>query len=141
MSSVDYDPVKAHEYYERHKKKTANRSTKGMSQTKKEQWAYAKSQINDDYSARSKALTENSKTQRTALSEQAQTKIKAIRNRMKGLSTEQKQALKSQIAGIRATLKSDKQQVTDMTKATREGNAELKEADLNQAYARIKSGK
>lgn len=137
MSNANYDPVYAHEYYEKHKK-LKGRSTKGMSQAKKAQWAYAKSLINSNYSAKGKALTEASKNQRSALSKQAQAKIKVIRSLMKGMSTEQKQALKEAIVGIKATLKASKQQVTDVTKATRASNKVQKEADLDTAYARIK---
>ena len=46
MANVDYDPVKAHEYYERTKRlKGRKRSTKGFSQKQKEQLAYAKDQL------------------------------------------------------------------------------------------------
>lgn len=41
-----YDPAKAHEYYEQHKQLTGRQSTKGMSETQKEAFAYAKTQIN-----------------------------------------------------------------------------------------------
>ena len=43
--AVDYDPQKAHEYYERHKKLKGRRSTSGFSSQQKEMWSYAKDQL------------------------------------------------------------------------------------------------
>ena len=45
MASVDYDPQKAHEYYEKHKKLKGK--TRKKTQTEKEQEYYAKSTAQD----------------------------------------------------------------------------------------------
>ena len=50
----NYDPVKAHEYYEKHKKlkgrkKKSTVSTKGWSQTQQEQLAYVQKQLQKQY--------------------------------------------------------------------------------------------
>lgn len=141
MSNVNYDPVKAHEYYMKHKKSSTTRSTKGMTDTQKEQWSFAKAQISDNYKATRTAITDQSKAERTQLSDAAKVKIKAIQNRLKGLSSDQKAALKSQIAGIREKLKTDKSALTDKTSLQREGAKAQKENDLNTAYNTIKGKK
>lgn len=41
--AVDYDPVKAHEYYEKNKKLKGRK--KGLKGQKKEQFAFVKSQL------------------------------------------------------------------------------------------------
>ena len=71
-SKSNYDPVKAHEYYEKHKKlKGRNRSTKGFSDTQKEQYAYAKDQLRENWQSERESITEDIKEQRAQMSEQA----------------------------------------------------------------------
>ena len=70
MASVDYDPVKAHEYYMKHRKlKGRRRSTKGFSESQKEQYAYAKEQLKQqqkDRNAKSKEAINSQKQARIA---------------------------------------------------------------------------
>lgn len=52
--AVNYDPVKAHEYYEKHKKLKGRTSTKGFNQKQKEQAFYVKAQLTDEKKAKIK---------------------------------------------------------------------------------------
>lgn len=138
MSSVNYDPQKAHEYYEQHKKLKGKRSTKGFSQSQKEQWDYAKAQINGGYKQASTDITEYGKSARKQLSEAAKQKIEAIRAKMKGMSKEQKASLKEQIQGIRDALKSDRDKLTEDTKGLRTNAKAEKEKAMDAAFNSIK---
>ena len=66
MASVDYDPIKAHEYYERTKKLKGRRSTKGFSDKQKEQWTYAKYQLKEQQKARDAKSKESITAKKTA---------------------------------------------------------------------------
>lgn len=56
-ASQYYDPAKAHEYYEQHKKLKGRTSTAGFNQTQKEAASYVKDQLNQER----KSLAEKSK--------------------------------------------------------------------------------
>ena len=67
-SDPNYDPVAAHEYYMKHRKlkgrkstTKAQRSVKGMSKSQREQWAYARAQLFEQKTAKTKELTEGRK--------------------------------------------------------------------------------
>lgn len=134
----NYDPQKAHEYYEKHKQNKGRRSTKGMTQTQKEQWGFAKSQINEQYKDFNKSVTENAKEERAALVDAAKAKITALKKRLKNLPKDEREALQSQIASIRDNLTAGKQNITDSTKATKENAKAQKESDLDNAFNAIK---
>lgn len=147
--AIDYDPKKAHEYYEKHKKlkgrkKRVVHSTKGWSQRKKEQWAYAKEQLKQEHSAIGKGITASSKSRRAAMSAAAKEKIAAIRERIKNLPKDQKKAAREQIKGviedIRGKLKSDKTALTAETKGKREKEKEDYAKRKDVAYQHIKGG-
>lgn len=89
----DYDPVKAHEYYEKHKKLKGRKkgsstttstkgrwSTKGMKQAQREQWEYSRAQLFEQKTAKTEELrgwrsgalsgiTESSKAEKAAIDE------------------------------------------------------------------------
>ena len=67
MANIDYDPRKAHEYYMKHRKLKGRRSTKGFSESQKEQWAYAKSQLSEQKKARDKGDSESINARRDSL--------------------------------------------------------------------------
>ena len=101
MSSVNYDPVKAHEYYMKHRQLKGRRSTKGFTDTQKEQWAFAKEQLKEEHKANNEAINENKKErleaiseevndQKEALTDQAQSKIETLREQLKGMSKKKK---------------------------------------------------
>ena len=131
----DYDPQKAHEYYEKHKKLKGRRSTKGFSDTQKEQYAYAKDQL-------------RKKEQRAQMSEQAKAKIDAIRNAMrsamKNMSPEQKKAFKEKmnglISGIRDDVKSAKAGLTKAGSEARKQAREEYQKGIDEAHDKIAAG-
>ena len=164
MSSVNYDPIKAHEYYEKHKKlKGRSRSTKGWNQSQKEQWAYAKAQLaeqkkaqnaelTEQKSERSKAISEAKKKQKEMLTKQAKAKIDALRNRLKNLSGKQKymalnaingaiESLKSGLADKKTAIdekaKKDKEKLSAETKSAKEKVKENYEKGLDDAHKKI----
>lgn len=142
----DYDPVKAHEYYEKHKKlKGRKRSTKGFSQQQKEQWAYAQEQINQDKKQQSEQLTQSSKDLRQSLSNQAKNKIEKLREALKNMSKEQKAIMREKVRGmidsIRANLKQSKTAITSATKTERQSIRDEAEKKKDEAYNKIKGGK
>ena len=112
--SVDYDPQKAHEYYEKHKKLKGRHSTSGFSSSQKEQFAYAKQQllqqkkdrnatnaanINAQKQASVTQIEEAKKAQKEQLSNAAKAKIDQLRAQLKGMSKIQKAQAKSRIQG------------------------------------------
>ena len=166
-ANPDYDPVKAHEYYEKHKKlKGRKRSTKGFSQTQKEQWAYAQDQLKEqkkgkdsDIAAQRKAqLSEASSRisqQKKEMTKQAQEKIKQIKELYKNASPDLKARVKSSVEGMIASIKEKTQaQKDDLSargkaeknwireKATnaKADNKQAYEKALDDAYERIKKG-
>ena len=148
-NNYDYDPARAHEYYEKHKKlkgrkKGTYHSTKGWSRRKKEQWAYVKEQLRQEHSEIGKGITAGGKSRRAALSAAAKEKIAAIRESIKNLPKEQKkearERIKGVIADIRGKLKVDKSALTESVKGqrTKEKEDYAKRKDI--AYQHIKSG-
>jgi hypothetical protein len=164
MSKVDYDPQKAHEYYMKHRKLKGRRSTKGFSQTKKEQWAYVKKQLSEEHKGINKdisesrneriaAISEALKKQKEALTIQAKAKIEALRDRMKYMSPAEKRnirdSINSIIGDIRAEVKSKKESLQETGAKTKENernkakNAKAKESKayekrLDDAYKNLK---
>lgn len=143
--AVNYDPVKAHEYYVNYTKKGLTKgrhSTKGFSQTQKEQWQYAKHQLSEEHKAINKGITESGKQKRSALSSAAKERISALRARVKGASKEEKAMIREQVSGmieqIRGQLKSDKEDLSARTKASREGEKTAYAKRKDDAYAHIK---
>lgn len=93
-SSKYYDPVKAHEYYEQHKKlKGRTASTSSLNDTGKKAASYVKDQVNKerDKKLESENLKYNEKiSQSTA---QASEKIKSLQKKFSKLSAAQKKIL------------------------------------------------
>lgn len=164
MSSVNYDPVKAHEYYEKHKHlKGRKRSTKGWNQTQKEQLSYAKYQLSEQKKAQlsdiseqrkeiAKKLSEQKREQKKRLSEATQAKIKAVRAKLKNMPPAQKEQFKAQIQNTIDALKGElsekkslidikdksaREELTDRTKSAREKVRENYEKGIDEAYKKI----
>lgn len=143
--TVNYDPVAAHEYYINYTKKgltKGRRSTKGFSQTQKEQWAFAKHQLSEEHKAIGKNITSVSSTTRKVLTERARDKIKAIRGRLKGLSKEEKAKVKEEIQGlidgIKGKLAADRETWKGKVKGMRDTEKEAYEQRKDKAYETIK---
>jgi len=148
--AVNYDPVKAHEYYMQHRKlkgkgNKGKRSTKGFSQTQKEQWDYAKEQLRVEHKGINQNITDNSKARRQELSAQAKEMISELRGRLKDMSKEQKaewkERIKDMISEVREELRSNKSALTEDTKAQRSQEREDYDVRKDEAYNKIKGMK
>ena len=145
--AVDYDPIKAHEYYEKHKKlkgRKGKHSTKGFSTRQKEQWAYAKDQLSQEHKEIGKSITEDSKAIRKALSEKAKNMVSQLRGKLKGMSKQErakwKERISDMISEIRDELKTDKANLTEETKGRRSIEREDYANRKDDAYNKIKKG-
>lgn len=179
--AIDYDPAAAHEYYINYRKKGLkkgrkkrsttppknNRSTKGFSQTKKEQWAYAKHQLAEEHKEIGNKITNDSKLQRYELSENAKIRrtqvsnlckeqISELREKVKNAPKALKASMREQVnqmidnlrgnmqlqkERISADLKANREQITEETKDARISEKVAYEKRKDQAYKTIKKGK
>lgn len=103
-ASQYYDPVKAHEYYERTKKlkgrKTSNKKLTSKQQTRLKQteaMAYVRNQI----STKKKAAQENTKKSTQAKLEKLQTNAQEARDRIVEKLTELVEQLQQEVAGTK----------------------------------------
>lgn len=62
-ASKYYDPVKAHEYYEKHKKLKGQHSTKGMTNSQKEMAAYVKDKLSAEKKQKLEGVTKKAQGQ------------------------------------------------------------------------------
>lgn len=140
--AVDYDPQKAHEYYERNKQLKGRRSTKKFTQEQKEQWAYAKEQLAEEHADIKSDITESARDAKTELTERAKAAISQLRERLKAMPPEERKrwrdAISEMCGNIRQELRSAKQGVTGAAKAAREQEAVDYEARKDEAYNAIK---
>ena len=147
--AVDYDPQKAHEYYEKHKK-LKGRSKKGMSQRQKEQVDYATDQLKSERSARTKAATAkidaDAKAKREAMMKQARELIKRLKASIEMLPPDEKKDALRRISGkieaIRGDLANKKKALSKSTseakkKARAESSAQY-EKDLDAVYKKVR---
>lgn len=164
MANPDYDPIKAHEYYEKHKKSKGRRSTKGMSQSQKEQWAYVKAQLSAKHKEINSKITDTAKKDRSAaiadakekrseITQQVKQKVEALRNRLKNMSPEQKKLMRDRIKAMISDVKEMgkerkskvtessnklKAEITDVAKTDRAYEKEQHEKRLDAAHKKIK---
>ena len=139
--AVDYDPQKAHEYYEKRKKlkgRRKGRSTKGFSETQKAQLEYAKDQLKTEHKKNNQSITEEAANKRKALSEAASQRIKAIRAQLKNMSPEQKELVKDKIQDIRDQLSGQKADLKEQTSKKKTAEKNSYESKVDQAYATVR---
>lgn len=145
MANKYYDPQKAHEYYEKHKKLKGRRSTKGFDDSQKAMWGYVKSELNTEKKQRNSAASAKAKEQRQNFTEQCKAKVAALREKLKGLSKEQKAAMKERVAAKIADIKAAfKEKKADVTANTKTEKANIKtdiDNKLDSAYESIKAKK
>ena len=139
--AVDYDPQKAHEYYERTKQLKGRRSTRKFTQDQKEQWAYAKEQLSAEHKEIKSGITEDAKNKKA---ERANKAISQLRERLKAMSPEDRKrwrdAISEMCGNIRQELRSAKKDVTDTAKEARTQEATDYEARKDEAYNKIMGG-
>lgn len=96
-ASPYYDPVKAHEYYERTKKLKGRRSTSGLNEEGKKAASYIKTQLDEERKAKVqthkdqtnasvKSNTEKASEDIKAYNKQMKSSIAALRNKLKAMS-------------------------------------------------------
>lgn len=151
--AVNYDPVKAHEYYEQHKKLKGRTSTKGFSKSQKEQAFYVKAQLTEEKKAKNKDLAEKqnatAKAKREEFTNQCNEKVKALRDMLKGMSKEQKAAMKesisAQISSIKESFSAMKKSATAESTANKKAGREANQKDYSAKYqaalTKIRNGK
>lgn len=105
-ASKYYDPVKAHEYYEKHKQLKGQSERKSTAKLSDEAKAIAQ-QIKE-------TINEKKKEYMDAVNGHLKDKIKAIRERMKGMSKEEKERLKEEISTLKEQYKAVKEQAKAM---------------------------
>lgn len=123
-SSKYYDPQKAHEYYEKHKKlkgKTRKFNEKGQIAAKE-----VREQINAEKKAKLQQLSDQLKSQVSSIRE-------ALKSRLKGMSKEQKAMIRERVNAMIGTLrsqtKSAKEEVRSSYSAKLEGELDKIAAD------------
>ena len=139
-----YDPVKAHEYYEKHKKLKGNtRSTKGFDTGQKESWAMAKSELAEQHKANNKQITEQTKQKKEALTRATKAKIDALKERLKGMSKAEKEDILNNVQSMIDTLKNNlagsKENLQAAGKSAKEREKTAHNARLDAAYKEIKN--
>lgn len=156
MPNSTYDPVKAHEYYEKHKKlkgRKKGQSTKSLSKEQKQQFTEAKAYLSAQKSEANKKSKEQinqaKKKQQETLTKQAQAKIESLRKSIQHLTPEQKRKQAERISGvidrIRETTAMKKQAVSERatakSKKATETNQKAYDKAVENAYKQIKSKK
>lgn len=131
-----YDPVKAHEYYEKNKKLKGRHSTKGMTNTQKEMAAYVKDKLNTEKKQKIQNVTDQSKSQKVNVSDAAKRKresftkscsyiISNLRAKLQNMSAEEKKFAKTriqkEISKIRETFAQRKADVSAAAKNQKSG--------------------
>ncbi len=92
-ASKYYDPVKAHEYYMKHRKLKGKRSIKGMTQAQKEQWAYAKNELTLEERQEKKNASNASMASRTQKRDAVTADAKLKKESISNISKAQKEAI------------------------------------------------
>jgi hypothetical protein len=137
-----YDPVKAHEYYMKHRKLKGRHSTKGMSESQKKQWESAKQGLSEEHKAISKGITAHENTRKEQASIIAKFRIQQIRNRLeyvpKAKRAEFRKKLGALIDNIRKDLSTKKGRLTQKAIAGRAAERTAWEGRKDQAYQQIK---
>lgn len=178
-ASKYYDSVKAHEYYMKNRELKGRRSTRKFNQAQKEKWAYAQNQLSEEKKvetkqasadnmtlrnqqkqsltngskALKKIISERAKKQREKFAQECSDKVKAIREKLKNMTPEQKALHAERLKGIidkiklttaekktkvTETSKADRKQVTDATNAAKKNITAKSSADLKNKKAEIK---
>ena len=131
-ASPYYDPVKAHEYYEQHKKLTGNKrstSTASLNEQGKKAALYVKSKIDEEHKAEAEAHNEEIKSQREAAKNDTKSKIDSATKELKSQTEAMKVRLKKMNPAQRKHAEIQiKAEIEKMKKANEENRKALMEA-------------
>lgn len=118
-SSQYYDPVKAHEYYER-TKKLKGRSTSGMSDEQKKTWNYVKEDITGEKRQKTEEIQKSStstieglRSEAAATRERISEKLKIWLEKITGESSSKKQTLSKTAQQQREEIQAERQRKLD----------------------------
>lgn len=152
----NYDPVKAHEYYEKHKKLKGRK--KGVT-TQQEQLAYVQSQLQKQYkkknakardisSTRASVEREETKMRRDAAKKDcikaAQEKIDQLKSQYDNATPEQKEAMRKKISdailNIRESAKAKLGRISDNASAENTKTSKRASNEVKKATEKNKKG-
>ena len=146
-ASPYYDPVKAHEYYEAHKKLKGRTSLAGLNEKGKEAAKYVKDQLTTERKGKVKehkdltdsnikSKREETKSARERYNAQMKSKIESLRNSLKSMSKEQKAAnrdrINSEIASLREENKAEREKLSAALKEFSTGAREEHKTERNR---------
>lgn len=135
-ASPYYDPVKAHEYYEAHKKLKGRTSTAGLNEEGRKVASYVKKQITSEKKSRLDSNSQSRKSQiesRRAVRDrdvethkaQMNQKIKSLRLALENMSKEDRarnrEEIRSEIASLRAENRAKREELSAEYKKDAEG--------------------
>ena len=135
-ANPNYDPVKAHEYYMKHRKLKGDRSTKGMSDEQKEMLKFGKQQLTEQRRANMKKITEDAKSERQAMTEHYRNKARTFKEKRQEIIANIRETANAK----KAKLKEEMQDKIESLKAQMElMTPEQKEIFKNQLKGTIQS--
>lgn len=129
-SSELYDPVKAHEYYEKTKELKGRTSTSGLNETGKAAAKYVKEQLKTEKKTKVEAEKISVKQEIESFKTQMQAKIDSIKNVLKNMSTENKALYREDIKIEIAALRDDNAQM----RVSLQEEFKCTKADLKEVY-------
>lgn len=122
-ASEYYDPVKAHEYYERTKQLKARKSTAKLNEAGKAAADYVKDSLTTKRKGLVEAENQSMKSKLESHRSQTKAEIASIRERLKGMSKEDKlknrESLQAEIDGLRENNRSVREQLRAEFKKTK----------------------
>lgn len=151
-ASKYYDPVKAREYYEKHKKLKGQHSTKGMTNSQKEMAAYVKDKLSAEKKQKLEGVTKKAQEQRADVTAAAKAKremfakscsniITSLRTKLQNMNPDQKkfakQRIQEEISKVRETYTKRKAGVTSDAKNQRNSisaSAKTEKANIRTDY-------
>lgn len=149
-----YDPQKAHEYYEKHKKSKGKRSklsTAGMSKKQKNIASYVKSEIANRRKTATDTHTANTKKAKETLKNEMSNKIADIRKRISAinnnsaLSNNQKAELrgklKEEFAKVKENYESKSKELSESSKKEQQNIKNKYKKEYEKEFKKIKSDK
>ena len=104
-ASEYYDPVKAHEYYETHKKLKGRTSTSGLNEKGREAAKYIKDQINSERKEKINANNEKGKSSLQAVRDNQKSQSEQLREKAKEVRERHNQKMQNAINSISSKIK------------------------------------
>lgn len=140
-ASKYYDPVKAHEYYEEHKKLKGRKSTAGLNDDGKAAAKYVKDRLTTEKKSKQQDVKDKTSAAISDIKDKMSTKLESEKALTKSTIEQHKQAMQGRIDQLKSTLnnmssenkKLHKEQIQEMITNLRAENAAEREK-LNARY-------